>query len=594
MKAAKAARLLAEGVERLQAGQLPAAEKRLRSALKLAPGDAGVLHYLGLAQFQQGRAKEGLHHLRRSVERAPDNNGFLINLGEALRQSGDPGAGARFLEQALEATPDDGAVLGNLGLCLMDLGRLDDALPLLDRALEADPRNLNHRLNRAIALRNARRLDEALGAFEALWGELGGNPDLAREYGLAMQAMGDPGAACEIYEAGLRSAPGDPVLLNNLANALRAVGDVSGAWERLRFAVDAPGAGPDIWFNAAALLEAMNRTGEAAALVRRGLKRASHHPLGLAVRGVLGRRKGDLESAVTDLKRALDIGLPGTFAPWAWQNLGRALERLGRFDESFEAFSTMNEINRQAAREGGISTDAVVADIEVSERVMERYPALISGAEGRDGAEMAAPVFMVGFPRSGTTLLEQMLGSHPRVEAIEEQEMISGLVHELTSGCGGVDEATDRIATLGAARLAELRARYRDLAQGHLPAGVWPEVLVDKNPLNLVHAPFIARLFPDARWILSVRDPRDACLSAFVQNFELNGGMGNFFDLDSAARFYARLMSMWDSFAAVAQPRVEVVRYEALVTDPRAELERLCVLLGIDWDESMMDHRGRA
>ncbi|MGB0723223.1 MAG: tetratricopeptide repeat-containing sulfotransferase family protein [Gammaproteobacteria bacterium] len=594
MKAAKAARLFSEGLERLQTGQLPAAEKRFRAALKSAPGDARVLHYLGLCQFQQGRTTEGLHHLRRSVERDPENSVFLINLGEALRQSGDPLAATPFLEQALAKVPGDAAVLGNLGLCLMDQGRLDEALPLLGRALAADPRSPNHRLNHAIGLRNARRLDQALEEFEALWRDVGEGPDVAREYGLTLQALGNFREARAVYEAGLRAAPGDPVLLNNLANVLRADGDVVGAWEHLKEAVDSPGAGPDIGFNAAALLEAMNRTDEAVVLVRRGLKRAPGHPLGLAVRGVLARRASDLESAVTDLRAALESGLPGTFASWAWQNLGRALERLGRFEESFEAFSAMNAINRQAADEAGVGTEAMVADIEVSERLLESMETDDRWDPARASEEGPVPVFMVGFPRSGTTLLEQMLGSHPRVEAIEEQEMIAALVHDMGGVGEGIDGTVEAIRTMDDERISGLRACYWKAAREHLPDGDWPSVVVDKNPLNLVHAPFIARLFPEARWILSVRDPRDACFSAFVQNFDLNGGMGNFFDLDGAARFYDRLMTLWDRFVERMAPCAEIVPYESLVTDPGSELRRLCGFLGIDWDESMMDHRRRA
>src|SRR6185503_8738721 len=147
-----------------------------------------------------------------------------------------------------------------------------------------------------------------------------------------------------------------------------------------------------------------------------------------------------------------------------------------------------------------------------------------------------APVFLVGFPRSGTTLLDTILMGHSEVDVVEERPLLQPAIEAL----GGMD----RIAGLGAGEIQKLRSLYFDALDRHAP----PEpgrLVVDKMPLDMVLAGLIHRLFPDARFIFAERHPVDVVLSCFITNFRLSDAMANFLDLEDSARFYDLAMTHW-------------------------------------------------
>lgn len=178
--------------------------------------------------------------------------------------------------------------------------------------------------------------------------------------------------------------------------------------------------------------------------------------------------------------------------------------------------------------------------------------------------ELPDPVFLVGFPRSGTTLLEQMLDAHPELRTLEEKDAIDVVRRRIAGLPGGYPDA---LATLPAADLAALRALYRAEVARHLGGAAPTGLLVDKMPLNSLEAGLIHRLFPRARFLLALRHPADVVLSNFMQAFKPNAAMAQFSSLASAARFYAEVMALWQQYSAVLPLAVHTVRYEDLVAD---------------------------
>jgi hypothetical protein len=200
----------------------------------------------------------------------------------------------------------------------------------------------------------------------------------------------------------------------------------------------------------------------------------------------------------------------------------------------------------------------------------------------RDGA--LDHVFLVGFPRSGTTLLENVLASHPDVCTLEEKDTFGDLTHQFLVN----DAGRDRLATLSPAETAKYRAIYWDRI-AKFGANVKGKVLVDKYPLTSLKLPMVAKLFPKAKILFAVRDPRDVVLSCYRRNFAMNSSMFEFLMIDRAARFYDLAMNLCDIYRERLELDWRQVRNESLVEDFEGEARAICGFMGLEWNVQMRD-----
>jgi len=208
-----------------------------------------------------------------------------------------------------------------------------------------------------------------------------------------------------------------------------------------------------------------------------------------------------------------------------------------------------------------------------------------------DPAAMDAPVFLIGFPRSGTTLLELILDSHPRLQTLEEKPVIRAVVKRLAR----IDR-TDLMAaidTLDETGLQSLRELYLRTRAGYAP-GTDGKLIVDKLPLATINVPVLFRLFPKARFVLAIRHPLDTLLSCYMQNFGPNDAMGNFYDLGDAAELYCNTMEIWKKSVENLPLDAHRIRYEDLVEDPEAEIRALLEFLHIPWHENVLEFHQHA
>ena len=196
-------------------------------------------------------------------------------------------------------------------------------------------------------------------------------------------------------------------------------------------------------------------------------------------------------------------------------------------------------------------------------------------------------VFLVGFPRSGTTLLDTILRSHDDIAVVEEMPTVHLMRRALDRLPGG---HPDGLAELGPAHLEALRQVYFTELDKHLEPEGRPAVVVDKLPLNLVEAGLIYRIFPQARFLFVQRHPCDCVLSCFMQDFKINDAMVNFLDLEDAARLYDKVMTLWQKYLAVLPLQVHTVRYESLIEAFEETLAPLLDFLGVEWDDGVRNY----
>jgi hypothetical protein len=196
----------------------------------------------------------------------------------------------------------------------------------------------------------------------------------------------------------------------------------------------------------------------------------------------------------------------------------------------------------------------------------------------------ASPVFVVAFPRSGTTLLEQTLDAHPQLRSMDEQPIVQNALDDIVAL--GV-RYPEELAKLRPDQLRTIRAQYFERAAGKVKLDPGQR-LVDKNPLNMLRLPVIRRLFPNAPIILAVRHPCDVVLSCFMQHFRAPHFVLLCSDLQSLAMGYRRSFDFWYQQAAMLSPHVLEIRYENFVADFESGVRELAQFLRLPWDERML------
>jgi hypothetical protein len=198
-------------------------------------------------------------------------------------------------------------------------------------------------------------------------------------------------------------------------------------------------------------------------------------------------------------------------------------------------------------------------------------------------------VFLVGFPRSGTTLIEEVLATHPDVVTVSEQEYLIDGFRELM----GDANALDRLSAITAPEAERFRKSYWDKlrAGGVDPAG---RLVLDKQPLNTIKLPLITKLFPDAKILFAVRDPRDVVWSCFRQRFQMNSDMYEFVTLDGTVRFYDAVMALAVLYKKKLPLDIHFAYYERLVEDFELQTRAICRFAGIEWHEGLRDFAARA
>lgn len=556
-----------------------------------------------------------------------------------LRRAGDT-RGALALAEAHAAPTEAGApFLAIAGLAALELGDAARALGHLEPLARMRPDDLDIRADYANALLGTGREDEALRLSAG-----SPRPGLARVEAWIRQQRGEHGAAIAAYARVLQAEPGDAASWNNLANIHAEAGrydDAIVAFEqaithrpdepgfylnladvlrradighaRLKVARDVAAIAPDDravqtelamalahneeldeaiavmeaaiarWpefgeshLELGRLYEATNRTDALAALLA-SLDPEACPPEVSFLHAWLAQREGRYEDAARHA-----AAIPSTIHPIRSQALiGNIAERLGDSKRAFAAFAAMNAeaVAESPAGPGPTYRERLEADLA---RWTPQWAGKWTPPAPADPAERD-PIFLVGFPRSGTTLLDTMLMGLPELCVLEERPMVAGVARM-------VGEAD--LASLSPDQIVQLREAYFASARAEGWDGVrW---LVDKHPLNMARVPLILRLFPKARFILAERHPADVVLSCFMANFTLNHAMRSFTNIEEAARTYDTAFRAWTRAEELFAPDARAVRYERLVEDPRAELQPLVAWLGLDWDDRLLDHQQTA
>jgi len=525
-------------------GDIDGAIASLERAVALRSDLPHAWRSLGDLLTIQGRSADADQAYARHLQTS-ERDGELIAAATALCSNDLPEA-ERRLRARLKRTPTDVAAIRMLAEAGIRLGRYVAAEQLLLRCLELAPSFSAARHNYALVLYRQNRAAEAIPHLERLVAEDPHDPAYRILFAAILASTGSYDRALDFYGDLVARQPRDPRLWLSYGHALRTAGRRTEAVAAYRNCLDLPLPMGEAWWSLANL-----KTGALDAADR---------------------------SRLTALLQDPALGAEDRFhLNYA---LGRSLEEAGEYAASWTHYAL-----GAGQRRAEVNYDAETTTAQIDSTI-DLFSRQYLETGGEHGCPDSSAIFVVGLPRSGSTLIEQMLASHPLVEGTMELPEMANLARELA----GSTSYPQCLAELSPDALAELGQRYLERSRSYRQTD--RPYFIDKMPNNWLHAGLIHLILPNAKIIDSRRHPMATCFSAFKQHFAR--GQHYTYDLTELGRYYRDYVRLMEHFDGVLPGRIHRVQYERMVDDTETELRHMLTYCGLDFDPACLQfHENR-
>ena len=599
------AQLLQTGLELHRSGRLQEAESYYQSAREQQPEHPDAWHLLGVLAHQVGKNTIAVELVQEAIKRHPDNPEFYVTCGEAYRALQEYDLAITCLQQALSKKPDFAGAHVNIGNIYKEMGLLGQAEEHLVKAIGIQPDFAVAHNNLGVILKETNREEEAIGCFKTAIETMPGHFEAYNNLGNALLSLKRVDEARQRYEQALTLMPDYAEAHSNLGNALKELGKLD---EALRHYERAIAIKPDFamaHYNLGTALDDLGRPEDAIARYEKALAiqpdyAEAHNNLGNAL-DEMGRQS----EAISHYQEAVEIKPDYTEA---YRNLTRlqpkqvsasVLEKLlampslsereaidchfalgnifddgNDFTRAFEHYSKGNLLKRKTVVYDSRSFSAYV------DRLIEVYSEQYLRDSNAYGSDTEAPVFILGMPRSGTSLVEQIVASHPRVYGGGELPFLVHVEESIAGHFKASSPYPECMPSLNQSYTRELSQKYL----GELDACARNMLrITDKLPSNFLRVGLIKTLFPKARIIHCQRNAMDTCTSNYLNYFSFGNEYS--FDLEELGRYYRdyeRLMRHWESLFSSG---ILTVQYEALVADQEKVSRQLVEYIGLPWDD---------
>jgi tetratricopeptide (TPR) repeat protein len=598
-----------EALATLRAGRAATAERQLRAIQAALPGEIKSLRLLGTALLAQDQVDAAIDSLEKTVAAAPDFPHARVDLARAYRQAGRLDAAREQLRHALARSPSLEMAWLAYGDLLVDCEQYADARVAFERARLCDPHR--QRVEEARSLIGARDRRAAEEIFREILTADASHVGALCGLAAVSLAAGIPRDAERLLRHALKQSAHLPLAWRGLGQALLDAGRLPEAEAAVRHLLKIEGENPKNWVVLGTVYtrlmrqqDALGAYGEAARLAPAEVR------LRLSIghlQKTLGRRK-ECEQAyrqcldidpqfaeaywsLADLKnyvfsdaeiaamQALDAGDGGDDTDQAQLHfaLGRALEHQARYAEAFEHYRIGN------ARRRRITPFSIEKFEDKTRRVRAGFDAAFFADRAGSGVGDAAPIFVVGLPRSGSTLIEQILASHSSVEGTFELPNVLTIVREFDHQNPQHDAYPESVREADPALFSALGRRYLEETR---PLRSGRPHFIDKMPNNFSHVGLIHAMLPRATVIDIRRHPMDSCFSTFKQYFA--EGQSFSYDLGDLGRYYRCYLTLMDHWDEVLPGKVLHIQYEDLVGAPEANIRRLLAHCGLAFEPACL------
>ncbi len=527
-----------------KAGDLGRAERAYREILRESPDHVEALYLLGEAYHQLRRPGDAAGCFLRVVLLNPDHWEACNYLGVVLLAQGKGEEAVACYRRALRIRPNQAEALANLGEALMQQGKGEEALASLRRGLALQPNRAELHYALGKAYRNGGQAAEAAACLREA---IRLRPDFPQAHGTLGLLLTDAGAdeeALACFQESVRLQPRDAAAQSNLATALVEQGKQEEAIAHYREALRLD---PDC-------ISALGN---------------------VAIHNLFPLNEEQVGRINTLLAQPRLAPASASVLHFALANLRH---RASADDSAFENFRQGNALRRRACQQAGTGFDAEAHRRMIDRLVQTFTPEFFQRARGL-GLDTEVPLFIVGMPRSGTTLVEQVLSQHPQVFGAGELPDVARLAETLPSHLGAPEAYPGCLARLDGQSAQGLAERH---LQRLARLGGAALRVSDKMPTNFLHLGLIATLFPGARVLHCRRDALDTCLSGYLQYFRGMNFTYDLADLGEYYRQYERLMAHWR--AVLPLPLLDV-SYEEMVASQEEVSRRIVAFCGLGWDE---------
>ena len=541
-----------DSIRKQLARDLPGAIAACNNALRFNTEDASAYNQLGRVLFNSGHPPQSQSAFEKALALKPGFAEAWHNLGHVLRAQNKLDEAEKAYARSVELAPYYRSGWLNLGVVKFARGKNDEALACFGKLLELDPRHVEAHINSGVGEHIKRNIEKA-------------------QYH---------------YQQAIEIDPKNDTALRHLATLFSEELDTDSAITYFRKSLVINPRLGDVWAELIELYERANKLDDAEKALTEASRILPKDANVQYVSAKLARRHNRIEESVATFKKIDARQLhPRFFQPYHFE-FASTLDRAGEYALAFQMFEKANDLATRSIR-------AKQTDFSAFDRHMDTIEEwLASGAKVKPyekhedlGEDLC---FLLGFPRSGTTLLDVMLDGHPKTQTLEERATFEHVAFAIDKQFGGYPFG---IGNLDPTQREELRRQYR----AHLEkAGIKPDiggVIVDKMPIRTIHAACMHRLFPRAKFLFALRHPCDVILSNYMQNFAANEAFVHFNSLTESTRIYERVMRIWKTSSELMPIPVHFVRYEQLVSDTERTLQEACRFLDLPWIDSMSAHQ---
>jgi tetratricopeptide (TPR) repeat protein len=559
-------------------GKLEEAADSYSRALSLLPKYAEAHNNLGNILHALGKPAEAEACYRRALSLMPEYVEAHTNLGIELQSQGRREEAADSYRRALALKPDHVDALNNLGMILKDQGMLDEAIARFHRVLALQPKFTEVYYNLGNALKDDGKLDEAVATYRQA---LILKPDYAEVYnnlGGTLKDLGKLDEAVASYRQALTLRPDYAKAHNNLGIALNAQDKLDEAAASYNRAIDLQPDYAEAYYNLGLLFIELGKAEEARSCFRQTLTIKPDYVR--AYKGLSSITKftevDDVIRVMEDLynekekmsdEDRIDLGFV----------LGKVFEDLRDYDKSFDFILKANQLKRRTFNYSRQDEN------NFFERIKKTFSPSFFAAHADIGYQERTPIFIVGMPRSGTTLVEQILASHPLVHGAGELDLLSEVIASIC--CTGriedqfpecmLDCDPSCFERMGPAYIEKIRQYSIDAVH-----------ITDKMPGNFLRVGVIKTILPNAKVIHCVRNPMATCFSIFKNDF--TGIHGYAYDMDELGRYYNLYHDLMVHWAKVLPGFMYTVKYEELVAEQQTQTKSLLDFCGLAWDDACL------
>jgi tetratricopeptide (TPR) repeat protein len=545
---------------------------------------------LGAASKGLGRVEEASKAFMKVVKLNPAYADGYNNLGVSLHEQGKFESAVIAYKKAISIKPNYAEACNNLGNTLLEQGEPDGAISSYKKAIFIDSNYAEANYNMGVALSSANKPEEAILAYNNAISIKPNYPEAYCNLGNAHKEIGKLNEAIDLYRNAISINPNFAQAHNNLGKVFQEQDKLELAMEAYKKATSIDLEYSEAWTNGAEALEKWNKLEELDDWLKQAHRNFKVVPSDISYfQSKFFWRMKERKEALK-LLSTIDLKTVSENRKQGFLNLkAKCFESSKNFSKAYDCFFEMNLLAKKSDTYLNSNSDKFFANTK--NQLEQLKLKLTSGAtDSEDNDVTISPVFLVGFPRSGTTLMDTILRSHSKIEVLEEKPTVVAAKAAIRKN--GYNEIHNNIFPIDI--LSEAKAAYIKEFRKYIKSSDTSSVYIDKLPLNLIEVPLINQLFPTAKFILALRHPFDTILSCWMQDFEINAAMANMVDLDRIVDLYCVAMETFKICRSEYNLNVHTIRYEDLLEDLKGESSALLTFLDLTWETNMEDYRATA